>query len=149
MANVVSQTRQKLREAYDVQLTALIERSQKQILLAQHARQVLAVLDDTPVVPGEQRAAFAKHEELGAILGSAETELKSWQPNWEPLPESGAANTTAAGVPIDTETQQPVAEAAVDPVAAIDEKKHEETLQSPASTEGEGSHLASSTVATA
>lgn len=111
----------------------MLERSQKQILLAQHARQVLALLDDTPVVPGEQRAAFAKEEELRHILGNAEDSLKAWTPDWEELPESGAVHTSSAGVPLESASN--TAHSGVDAVeAAPSSVKHEEVPASAAET---------------
>jgi hypothetical protein len=91
----------------------------------------LAVLDDTPIVPGEQRAAFAEDEKLRTILASAEDELKGWQPNWEELPASGALQTSSAGVPIgDGSAQHSVGES-----ATLGHKEHQEIPQSTATTE--------------
>ncbi|KAL8684917.1 MAG: hypothetical protein Q9224_006066, partial [Gallowayella concinna] len=41
-------TRQKLKEAYDLHSAAVIERAEKQILLARHMRRLVQLLDDTP-----------------------------------------------------------------------------------------------------
>ncbi|KAF2101733.1 long chain base stimulates phosphorylation, partial [Rhizodiscina lignyota] len=84
-AQLTNITRQKLRQAYDLHLKALLERSAKQTLLATQARRVLALLDDTPIVPGETRPPFGQEHELRQILSDAEEELRGWQPGWEEL----------------------------------------------------------------
>ncbi|EKV04852.1 hypothetical protein PDIG_86530 [Penicillium digitatum PHI26] len=83
-------TRQKLKEAYDVHLAAVIERAEKQTILARHARRLLNYIDDTPVVPGDARRAY-DHEPLARqILEDAENDLRRWEPSVEPI-------TTATG----------------------------------------------------
>jgi len=78
-------TRQKLKEAYDLHLTAVIERAEKQTILARHARRLLNYIDDTPVVPGDARQAY-DHEPLARqILEDAENDLRGWEPSVEPL----------------------------------------------------------------
>ena len=52
---ILVQTRQKVKEAFDLQFAATIERAEKQIILAKHGRRMLNLLDDTPVVPGDVR----------------------------------------------------------------------------------------------
>jgi len=81
----VLQTRQKLKEAYDINFAATIERAEKQIILARHGRRLLNLLDDTPVVPGDVRQPFANTLEAKDILNDAEAELQAWQPNIEPI----------------------------------------------------------------
>ena len=54
-AQLSNVTRQKVKEAYASQLAAVIERSEKQAIIARHARRMLNLLDDTPVVPGDTR----------------------------------------------------------------------------------------------
>jgi hypothetical protein len=82
-AQLTNITRQKFLEAYTVHLAALLERSEKQALLAKQAQRLLLLLDDTPVVPGEERKAFARGEEARLVLGDAEAELRAWTPSWE------------------------------------------------------------------
>ena len=84
-AQLTNVTRQKLKEAYDLQTAAVIERAEKQILLAQQARRLLNLLDDTPVVPGEERPAFAQEAAAREILNDAEQALRSWTPSVEPI----------------------------------------------------------------
>ena len=86
------QTRQKLKEAYDVHFAATIERAEKQIILAKYGRRLLNCLDDTPVVPGDVREPFAHAAEARQILTDAELELQGWQPNLE------VVTTNAAGL---------------------------------------------------
>ncbi|KAL1633507.1 hypothetical protein SLS56_002892 [Neofusicoccum ribis] len=98
-AQLTNITRQKFKEAYDIHLAAVIERAEKQALLAKHARRVLNLLDDSPIVPGESHAPFA-HEHAGRdILNDAEDELRAWTPrNVEPV-ASNAANLGAGAMP--------------------------------------------------
>jgi len=82
-AQLTNTTRQKLREAYTIHLAALLERSEKQALLAKQAQRLIVLLDDTATVPGEERKAFTGAEEARRVLNDAEDELRSWTPSWE------------------------------------------------------------------
>jgi len=75
-----SKTRQKLKEAYNAEFLATIERAEKQIILAKHGRRLLALLDDSPVVPGDTRPAFDQMQQARQILNDAEDDLRDWQP---------------------------------------------------------------------
>jgi hypothetical protein len=79
-AQLTNITRQKLKEAYLIHTSALIERCEKQALLARHARRVLALLDDTPIVPGEAHHRFGGAEQARNILLEAEEDLRAWKP---------------------------------------------------------------------
>lgn len=96
------QTRQKIKEAYDVHFAATIERAEKQIILARHGRRLLNLLDDTPVVPGDVRQPFAQANEARQILADAEQELQLWQPNLEPI-HSNAGGLGSNLMPTDRE----------------------------------------------
>ena len=85
------QTRQKLKEAYDVHFAATIERAEKQLILAKYGRRLLNYLDDAPVVPGDERQPFAHANEARQVLSDAEQELQAWQPHLEPV-HSSAGN---------------------------------------------------------
>ena len=84
------QTRQKLKEAYDIHFAATIERAEKQILLARHGRRLLNLLDDTPVVPGDSRPAFDQGHQARQVLNDAEEDLREWTPSLEPIPSSAS-----------------------------------------------------------
>ncbi|KAF2436264.1 hypothetical protein EJ08DRAFT_603374 [Tothia fuscella] len=86
-AQLTNVTRQKFREAYQVHLAAFLERSEKQALLAKQAQRLLLLLDDTPVVPGEEHRPFEGNEAARVILNDAEAELKEWTPSWEMVPQ--------------------------------------------------------------
>ena len=89
------QTRQKLKEAYDLHFAATIERAEKQIILAKYGRRLVNLLDDTPVVPGDVRQPFANAGEARNILNEAESALQSWQPDIEPIrTNAGGLGTT-------------------------------------------------------
>ncbi|KAM0718166.1 hypothetical protein Q7P37_006498 [Cladosporium fusiforme] len=80
-AQLTNITRQKFKEAYDVHTAAVIERAEKQILLATQARQLINMLDDTPIVPGEDRPPYDAAEAARQTLNDAEQGLRSWQPS--------------------------------------------------------------------
>jgi len=92
-AQLTNITRQKLKEAYDINFAATIERAEKQLILAKQGRRLLNLLDDTPVVPGDVRTPFEHGNEARQILNDAETELQSWEPTHEPISTSGAIGT--------------------------------------------------------
>lgn len=97
-AQLTNITRQKFKEAYDIHFAATIERAEKQIILAKQARRVVNLLDDTPIVPGDTHPEFANAEHARQILNDAEDELRSWQPNLEPI-HSSAGNLGAGAMP--------------------------------------------------
>jgi hypothetical protein len=80
-AQLTNITRQKFKEAYDIHTAAVIERAEKQILLATQARQLINLLDDTPIVPGEERPAYNNAELARQTLNDAEEGLRTWQPS--------------------------------------------------------------------
>ena len=85
------QTRQKLKEAYDLQTAATIERAEKQILLAKQSRRLLSLLDDSPIVPGDTHPAFDRADDTRQVLNDAEDDLRNWAPSYEQVP-SNAGN---------------------------------------------------------
>ena len=137
------QTRQKLKEAYDLHFAATIERAEKQIILAKYGRRLLNYLDDTPVVPGDVRQPFAHPNDARQVLNDAEQELQAWQPNLEPIHSSAGGlgtnlmpndDVTTAGHTTRSEMQESVIS---EPPAATQN----------ASTEKEGTHLSEATLA--
>ncbi|KAA8909496.1 Eisosome component PIL1-domain-containing protein [Sphaerosporella brunnea] len=82
-AQLTNVTRSKLKEAFAAQFVAVIERAEKQTVLARHGLRMLNLLDDTPVVPGEQLLPFEHEREARQILLDAEEELKDWSLNIE------------------------------------------------------------------
>jgi hypothetical protein len=75
-----------------VEFAATIERAEKQIILAKHGRRLLHLLDDSPVVPGDQRPAYAHGAQARQILNDAEDDLREWRPEEEEeesFPEAG------------------------------------------------------------
>lgn len=79
----VMQTRQKIKEAYEAEFAATIERAEKQIILAKHGRRLLQLLDDTPVVPGDARPAYdtATQAQARQVLNDVEDDLRDWRPD--------------------------------------------------------------------
>lgn len=97
-AQLTNITRQKLKEAYDLHTAGIIERAEKQIMLAQNARQLLNLLDDTPIVPGDAHPSWTGEIAGREILNDAEEQLKNWSPRIEPI-QSNAGNLGTTGMP--------------------------------------------------
>lgn len=117
-AQLTNITRQKFKEAYDLHTAAIIERAEKQILLAQHARRLINMLDDTPIVPGEERIPFAQGESARELLNEAESSLRAWNPSVEPI-TSNAGKLSANAMPgIDDTVVAPHSEKALESEAA-------------------------------
>ena len=104
-AQLTNLTRQKFKEAYDLHTAAVIERAEKQILLAKQARRLLMLLDDTPIVPGDAHASFAGAEEARDILGRAEEELREWSPSGLEAVESNAGALASNAMPNTTTSE--------------------------------------------
>ena len=66
--------------------------------MARQARRILNLLDDTPIVPGDARAGFEEIETARQVLNDAEDELRSWQPNLEPI-HSNAGSLGVGAMP--------------------------------------------------
>ncbi|KAI5209883.1 hypothetical protein E4T39_00638 [Aureobasidium subglaciale] len=84
-AQLTNITRQKFKEAYDLHTAAIIERAEKQILLAKNARKLLNLVDDTPIVPGDVHPTFTHAETARDVLNVAEDELRAWTADIEPI----------------------------------------------------------------
>ncbi|KAJ6783694.1 hypothetical protein PWT90_09683 [Aphanocladium album] len=92
-AQLTNVTRQKLKEAYEAEFAATIERAEKQIILAKHGRRLLQLLDDTPVVPGDDKPVYHHASQARQVLNDAEDDLRDWQPE----PDNFNTETAAAG----------------------------------------------------
>ncbi|KAL8375874.1 hypothetical protein RB595_007144 [Gaeumannomyces hyphopodioides] len=108
-AQLVNITRKSLKEAYDAELLATIERAEKQIILARHGRRLLELLDDDPVIPGAELAPYDGAPAGRQILCDCEDDLRDWRPGYgfgseRPSEETAAAaadiTPTAAGRPL-------------------------------------------------
>ncbi|OAA73271.1 sphingolipid long chain base-responsive protein PIL1 [Cordyceps fumosorosea ARSEF 2679] len=95
-AQLTNITRQKLKEAYEAEFAATIERAEKQIILAKHGRRLLQLLDDTPVVPGDAKPVYHHASQARQVLNDAEDDLRDWQPEADhyTAESTGAAVTT-------------------------------------------------------
>ncbi|KAJ5101630.1 hypothetical protein NUU61_003852 [Penicillium alfredii] len=96
-------TRQKLKEAFDIHLAAVVERSEKQTIIARHARRLLTFIDDSPVVPGDARPAYDHETEARQVLEDAENDLRGWAPSVEPIPTSAGQESRVNGVEHDSD----------------------------------------------
>ena len=88
-AQLTNVTRQKLKDALLVHFAAVVERSEKQAILARHGRRLLELLDDTPVVPGDTAVPYSYMPQAKQVLLDAEQELETWEPE-------GAADISVA-----------------------------------------------------
>jgi hypothetical protein len=71
-------TREKIKAAYTYQFDALREHSEKVAIIAGYGKHLLDLIDDTPVTPGETRAAYDGYEASKAIIQDCETSLTNW-----------------------------------------------------------------------
>ena len=77
-----------------------IERAEKQILLARHARRLLGLVDDTPIVPGDAHPVWegtAQSQAARQVINDAEEDLRAWRSQEGELP-GGAAGEGLLGV---------------------------------------------------
>ena len=112
-AQLTNITRQKFKEAYDIHTAAIIERAEKQIILATQARRLINMMDDTPIVPGEERQLFANAEQARDVLNDAEGQLRSWSKNLEPI-QSSAGILGANAMPQNSESPSQPSSATMD-----------------------------------
>ncbi|KAL4810867.1 Eisosome component PIL1-domain-containing protein [Aspergillus unguis] len=108
-AQLTNVTRQRFKEAYSVHLAAVIERGEKQALLARHARRLLNCLDDTSVIPGDEPEVYDRGDEAKQIVEDAEKSLHAWEGDFEPV--ETRAHITAGAVPASTSQQSSAPEA--------------------------------------
>ncbi|GAB7346670.1 hypothetical protein MBLNU459_g1796t2 [Dothideomycetes sp. NU459] len=150
-AQLTNITRQKFKEAYDIHTAAIIERAEKQIMLAKNARNLLNMLDDTPIVPGDAHPTFEHAEAAREVLNSAELELREWQPTISPIHSNAgalgsnampgpAANTSpdTSRVPTGLDEQQTYA--SHEPTYTTHEQQHQHESSGPASVTTEPSY---------
>ena len=71
-------TREKLKAAYTYQFDALREHCEKTAIIAGFGKHLLELVDDTPVTPGESRAAYDGYEASKAIIQDCEDALTNW-----------------------------------------------------------------------
>lgn len=84
----------------------MIERGEKQILLARHARSLLNCIDDTPVVPGDAPKAYDQSEQAKQVINQAEKDLRSWDRTDEPI-QTSAGQMTDNLLPASSNPQDP------------------------------------------
>lgn len=71
-------TREKVKAAYTYQFDALREHCEKVAIIAGYGKHLLDLIDDTPVTPGETRAAYDGYEASKAIIQDCEDALTNW-----------------------------------------------------------------------
>lgn len=95
-AQLTNIQRRGLKETYLLHFAALIERAEKDLILADHGRQILEYLDDTPVVPGDSPAAYTHELRAKQVLLDCEEELKQYRPKHY---DGGLSRVAANGLP--------------------------------------------------
>lgn len=71
-------TREKLKAAFNYQFDSIRELAEKFALIAGYGKALLELLDDSPVTPGETRAAYDGYDASRQIIMDAESALESW-----------------------------------------------------------------------
>ncbi|SCV99992.1 LAFE_0B07030g1_1 [Lachancea fermentati] len=71
-------TREKLKAAFNYQFDSVRELAEKFALIAGYGKALLELLDDSPVTPGESRAAYDGYDASRQIIMDAETALEGW-----------------------------------------------------------------------
>jgi hypothetical protein len=71
-------TREKIKAAFTYQFDALREHCEKVAIIAGFGKHLLELIDDTPVTPGETRAAYDGYEASKAIIQDCEDSLTNW-----------------------------------------------------------------------
>jgi len=125
-AQLTNVTRQKFKEAFDIHTAAVIERAEKQIILAKAARQILNHLDDTPVVPGQEHQTFEHGDALREILNETDGHIKNHNLDIDPV-HSSAGSLGINAVPDGTsvgESSHSVTEAQPTQPVAADSGSH-------------------------
>jgi hypothetical protein len=67
-----------LKAAFNYQFNALREHCEKLAIIAGYGKHLLEMIDDTPVTPGETRAAYDGYEASKAIIQDCEDALTNW-----------------------------------------------------------------------
>ncbi|KAH6610483.1 sphingolipid long chain base-responsive lsp1 [Trichoderma cornu-damae] len=97
-AQLTNITRQKFKEAYETEFAAIIERAEKQIILAKHGRRLLELLDDSAVSPGDVRVPYKNGAQARQVLNDAEDNLKEWQPEYKAPSDTGSDTSKGKAV---------------------------------------------------
>lgn len=139
--NTGIKTREKLKEAYDAEFIATIERAEKQIILARHGRRLLQLLDDSPVVPGEAQRAYHHGAQARQILNDCEDDMKDWEPEldvrrYEVAQDEQLPSPTTSTTPLPQNTTTTTGTKPVEftPVDAT-QGEHKSALQRPSTAE--------------
>lgn len=91
-----------MKEAYEAEFAAVIERAEKQIILAKHGQRLLDLLDDTPITPGDGRRVYENGNAARQVLNDAEDDLKSWEGNSQyrkSIDDGATDSATISGIP--------------------------------------------------
>lgn len=77
-AQLANITRHEFKKVYNAKLDVLAEYAEKLAIITNHGRQLLDLIDDSPINPGETKSAYDGFETSKQIILDAETELNNW-----------------------------------------------------------------------
>ncbi|KAJ0419418.1 Eisosome component PIL1-domain-containing protein [Aspergillus carlsbadensis] len=146
-AQLTNVTRQRFKEALHVHLAAVIERGEKQTLLARHARRLLNCLDDTSVIPGDEPKEYACGDEAKQIIEDAERDLHSWESTIEPVETGAGAAPTGTSIPSSAREVREEAGTESQATESVADEPPEDTQAETVSTSDEGAHIAATDTA--
>lgn len=93
------QTRQNFKEAYRKEFDAIIERAEKQIIMARHGHRLLRLLDYEAIPPGSGPEPYTGDTQARQILNDAKDDLKDWTPESRSVSEYGSDVGRSSPVP--------------------------------------------------
>jgi hypothetical protein len=68
------------------------------MILARHARRLLHLIDDSPIVPGDQKQPYEHRVEAHQVIADAECDLHTWEftdePNIQPIASNGGGKSS-------------------------------------------------------
>ncbi|KAJ5564261.1 hypothetical protein N7513_000503 [Penicillium frequentans] len=131
-AQLSNTTRTKLKEAFDIHTAAVIERAEKQIILARHTRRLLNFIDDSPVVPGDSRRAYDNEFEARAVLEDAEADLRAWHSTVEPITSSADVQANGHADHVQDDAESVLTNGGVDTSAPPEDISSSKELEEPA-----------------
>lgn len=112
-----------------------MERAEKQMILAKHMRELISLLDDTPVVPGDERPLFEHESKAHSVLQNAESDLKSWQPSHKPINMESHSMATNA-MPVSTASEGDTMSTTTVPASERDNMSSTGTVGAAGESEG-------------
>ncbi|EPY51722.1 protein kinase inhibitor [Schizosaccharomyces cryophilus OY26] len=83
-AQLTNITRENFKLAMNINISTLLEHSEKIAVLCGYAKKILDLLDDTPITPGEPRPIYDGYDITKDYVLEAEKEVSNWQSPFVP-----------------------------------------------------------------